>query len=99
MRLDQQALGVIGVGRHHDLQAGHHGEQRMQGLAVLRAAAQARADRGADHHRGLGLAAEHVAELGGLVVDLVEADADEVDEHDLGHRPHAGHAPRPRRRR
>src|SRR2546425_3218878 len=35
----------------------------------------------------LRLAAEHVAELGRLVVDLVEADAHEVDEHQLRHRP------------
>src|SRR3989441_11358894 len=35
----------------------------------------------------LRLAAEHVAELGRLVVDLVEADAPEVDEHQLRHRP------------
>ena len=43
------------------------------------------------HDQGRGrLAAEHVAELGGLVEDLVEADAEEVDEHQLGHRPQAG---------
>ena len=36
------------------------------------------------------LAAEHVAELGGLVEDLVEADAHEVDEHQLGDRAQAG---------
>ena len=40
---------------------------------------------GADDHRGLGLAAEHVAELRRLVEDLVEAHAQEVDEHELGH--------------
>jgi hypothetical protein len=42
-----------------------------------------------------GLSAEHVAELGGLVHDLVEADADEVHEHDLDH----GAQPRQRRPR
>src|SRR5205807_892173 len=36
------------------------------------------------------LAAEHVAELGALVEDLVHAHAEEVDEHELGHRPEAG---------
>jgi hypothetical protein len=35
------------------------------------------------------VAAEHEAELGGLVEDLVEADAHEVDEHQLGDRAHA----------
>src|SRR5262249_31570949 len=38
-----------------------------------------------------GLAAEHVTELGGLVINLVEADAEEVAEHQLGHGPEAGH--------
>ena len=43
------------------------------------------------HDQGRGrLAAEHVAELGRLVEDLVEADAEEVDEHQLGDRPQAG---------
>ena len=36
-----------------------------------------------------GLAPEHVAELGRLVEDLVEADAQEVDEHQLRDRAHA----------
>ncbi len=36
------------------------------------------------------LAAEHVAELGHLVEDLVHADADEIGEHQFGHRPQPG---------
>ena len=42
-----------------------------------------------DHRRDR-LAAEHVLELGRLVEDLVEADAHEVDEHQLGDRAQAG---------
>ena len=36
------------------------------------------------------MAAEHIAELGDLIVDLVHAHADEIGEHDLGDRPLAG---------
>ena len=88
-RLDQQALGVIGVRRADDLQPGNMGEERGQHLRMLGRGAEAGADHGADDHRRLGLAAEHVFELGGLVEDLVEADAHEVDEHEFGDRPHA----------
>src|SRR5437588_9478134 len=57
---------------------------------MLRGGAAASADHRADHHRGLCLAAEHVAELGGLVEDLVEADAEEIAEHQFGDRSEAG---------
>ena len=57
---------------------------------MLRGGAEPGAVHGADHHRGHGLAAEHVLELGGLVEDLVEADPHEVDEHQFGHRPQPG---------
>ena len=49
-----------------------------------------RAHRRADHERAGGFAAEHVAKLRGLVVDLVHANADEVGEHDLRDRPQTG---------
>src|SRR5271166_5316470 len=49
------------------------------------------ADHRADDKRGLDLAAEHVSELGGLVEDLVEADAKEIREHQLGYRSQPGH--------
>ena len=45
---------------------------------------------GADHHRRACPVAEHVAEPCCLVVDLVQADADEIDEHQLGHRMEPG---------
>ena len=50
---------------------------------------EAGADHAADDQRRFRLAAEHVLELGGLIEDLVEAHAHEIDEHELGHRPHA----------
>src|SRR5438067_13726258 len=58
---------------------------------MLRGGAAASADHRADDHRRLRLAAEHVAELGGLVEDLVEADAEKVAEHQFGDGPQPGH--------
>ncbi len=86
----EQALGVVGGGRHDHLQAGDVAEHGLQALGVLGGHPQAAAA-GAAHHDGqLGLAAEHVAHLGHLVNDLVEGNKEEVYEHDLHHRPQAG---------
>ena len=41
---------------------------------------------------GVRLAAEHVAELGGLVIDLVHTDPEEVHEHQLRYGPEAEQA-------
>ena len=57
---------------------------------MLRAEAQPGAADGADDQRRLDLAARHEAVLGDRVDDLVEADAEEIGEHDLGDRPVAG---------
>ena len=89
-RLDQETLGLIGVGRQHHLQPRDVGEHRVEALAVLRGGAEAGAVHGADHQRGHRLAAEHVAELGRLVEDLVEADPHEVDEHQFDDRAEPG---------
>ena len=61
-----------------------------QHLAVLRRGPEPGADHGPDGDRCFGLAAEHVAELGRLIEDLVETDAQEIHEHQLGHRPQSG---------
>ena len=37
-----------------------------------------------------GLAARHEAQLGRVIDDLIHGDGDEVHQHDLRHRPHAG---------
>ncbi len=88
--LDQQPLGVIGVGGNDHLHAGHMGEERIERLAVLGRSPQARAVHRPDDQRGFRLAAEHVAELSRLVVDRVETDPEEVDEHQLDDGAHAG---------
>jgi len=85
-RLDEQALGVVRGARADDLEATNVREERRQRLQVLRRCAKPGADHRPDDDWGLGLASKHVAELGGLVEDLVEADAHEVDEHQFGDR-------------
>ena len=57
---------------------------------MLGGGAAAGADHRPDDQRGRRLAAEHIAELGGLVEDLVETDAEKIAEHQLGDRPQAG---------
>ena len=64
-------------------------EHRVEALAVLARCPKSGTVHGPDDERGDGLAAEHVAKLGGLIEDLVEAHAHEVDEHQLGNGPQA----------
>ena len=88
--LDQHALGVVGRRGRHDLQAGHVRVQRVERLRVLRAGAEAGTGDGAHDHGDGALATVEVAHLGGLVEELVEGGADEVDVHDLRHRSQPG---------
>ena len=50
----------------------------------------AAANGGGQHHRQLDVPARHVGVLGQMVVDLVHADAKEVNKHQLHDRPQAG---------
>ena len=79
-----------GRGRHH-LEAGDHHRPVLDALGVLRAEARAGAVRRAHHQRAFELAVRHVAALGEFVGDIVEADREEIREHDLGDRLQAGH--------
>ena len=58
---------------------------------MLRSQLGARAPRRANDHRHTDLAAEHVANLGGVVHDHVLRDENEVDRHDLDHRTQPEH--------
>ena len=71
------------------LRPGHVREPALEALRVLRRAALARAALGAQHDRHRQLAAGHEVRLRRGVDELVERERDEVDEHDLEHRPHA----------
>ena len=84
----EQVIGVLRVGRHHDLDPGNVHEPGFETLGMLRAAAEPRRDRRSQEQRYLQAPAAHVVELCRLVVDLIHADADEVEELDLDDRPH-----------
>ena len=58
---------------------------------VLRAETHAAAVAGSDHERAGQLTVRHVAKLRHFVGDVVEADGEEVGEHDLGDRPQTRH--------
>ena len=58
---------------------------------MLRAEARAAAVAGAHDQRALELAVRHVAALGEFVGDIVEADREEIREHDFGDRLQTGH--------
>ena len=76
------------VGRrrgHDDLQAGRAVEPRLGVLAVVRPGMTQPAPRHAHHHRHR--AAPAIADLGGVVHELVEAGRDEVVELHLADRP------------
>ena len=77
--------------RRHDLEAGDHHAPVLDALRMLRAEPRARAVAGADHQRALGLPVAHIAALRKLIGDVVEADREEVREHDLRDRLEAGH--------
>ena len=66
-------------------------QQLLERLAVGRAVAAAAAHRRPHDERHAHLVVEHLAELADPVHDLVEAERDEVAEHDLEDRPVAAH--------
>ena len=87
----EQALGVVRRGGHDNFQAGNMAEPGVQALAMLRGRAARRAQRRAQDHRHFKLAAGHVVNLRRLVDHLIHRQRDEIAEHDVDDRPHAGH--------
>ena len=90
-RRPQQPVGVGGRRGHDDGEAGDVGQQRLEALRVLAARGAAGAELGAHRQAHLGRAAGHERQLGRLVEQLVQADAEEVEVHDLDDRAHARH--------
>jgi hypothetical protein len=82
-----QALVVVRVAGGDHLHSRQVGEEPPETLRVLRGRADAAPGR-LEHHRHPLPPARHVGDLGRGVVDLLEADADEIDEHDLDQRAH-----------
>ena len=90
MAVFSRPLASAGVEGVTTFRPGDVAEPGLEALAVLGGVAAAGALLGPDDHRHLGLAAEHVAQLGRLVDDRLHRQADEVDVHDLGDRSGAG---------
>jgi hypothetical protein len=88
-RGDQQALGVVGIGRHHGAQAADVGEHRFRALAVGLAAVDAAAAGHADRQRAGEVAGRAVAQARRFRDDLVGGRIDVVGELDLDHRAQA----------
>ena len=65
------------------------GEHRVKTLRMLGCRTETGAVHSADYERCDRLAAKHVTEFGGLVEDLVEANAHEVHEHQFDDRTQA----------
>ena len=83
-------MASAGVDGLHDLQAGDVAEPGLEALAVLGGGAGAGAGGHPHDQRHRGLAAEHVAQLGRLVDDLLHRERGEVGELELEDRPQAG---------
>src|SRR5260370_11523363 len=79
----QQPLRMSRCGRNHDAQSGAMQEIGFKALAMLCTELMARALRCAYNHRHLGVAAEHVMNLGGVVDDLIDREQAEIDRHQL----------------
>ena len=85
-RLCKQPFGVGGRRRQDDFETRHRRHHRIDGLAVLRRCVEPAAIDQTDRHGAFRLSAEHIAELGDLVPDLIHADTDEIGKHQFGDR-------------
>ncbi|MNZ86965.1 hypothetical protein D3C78_1058110 [compost metagenome] len=88
-RGDQQAFGVVRVGRHHGTQATDLGEHRFRALAVGLAAVDAAAAGHAQGQRSDEFTCRTVAQAGHLRDDLVGGRVEVVGELDLDDRTQA----------
>ena len=80
-----QAFRVVGIGWRHHLQAGQMSKETPQTLRMLSTGTDATTG-GLNHDWHGDSSARHVMVLGNRVVHLIEADANEINEHDLQHR-------------
>ncbi|MNV31912.1 hypothetical protein D3C71_1232340 [compost metagenome] len=93
-RGNQQALGIIGIGRHDDLEAADMGKQRLRALAVRLSAKNAAAGRHAHDDRTSEIAVGAITDPRRLLRQLVIGRIHVVGELDLdtGFQPIGGHA-------
>ena len=86
----QQAFRIRRRRGHHDFHSGDVGEPCLEHVRMLSGRAGARAGTSANGDRHSGLSAGHEAQLRRMIDDLIHRDGDEVHQHDLRDRPHAG---------
>ena len=86
----QHQIGLFGIGGTDDLDPRHRQEPGLGGLRVLGAESQAGSAESPNDDRRLDAPARHEAVLGDAVGDLIEADPEEVGEHNLDDGPVAG---------
>src|SRR6266436_2760912 len=87
----QQPLRISRCGRNHNAQSGAMQKISFEALAMLCTELMARALRCAYNHRHLGVATEHVMNLGGVVDDLIDREQTKVDRHQLDDRLEPAH--------
>ena len=87
----EQALGVGRRRGHGDQQPGHVQEEGLEAVRVRGPELVAGALGHAHDERDADLAAEHVADVSGVVDDLVERQQREVDRHELDDGAQPGH--------
>ena len=84
---DQQAFGIVWIGRHHDGQSRRVREVGLGGLAMIEPAANAATARAADGHGRGPLATAAITQFGQFAGDLVKRGVEVVGKLDFGHRP------------
>src|SRR6267142_1566550 len=82
-RADQQSLGIIGIGRHHNLDPADVRKDRLRALRVSLPAPDATATGRTNSDRRRKLTCRPVPQSGKLADDLVESRVDVVSELDL----------------
>ncbi len=85
----QNTVGILWCCRDSDSQAWNMGEERFEALRMLGAGSRSCALLGADNDRRSGSAAGNVADIGGLIDDLIERHEHEVAPHDFDDGLHA----------
>ena len=89
---DQQPLRIVGIGRHHHLDAADVGEYAFRTLRMGLAAADAAAAGHAHRHRRVEFTGGPVSQARQLADDLIEGGVGVVGELDLHHRLQPMHA-------
>ena len=87
----EQALHIVGTRGDHNFESRHTHELGVDRLGMLGRCRADRAAHGPEGNGHVGLAARHIAQLGGLITDLIPATVEKAGKLDFNNRPHPGH--------